>query len=360
MGYDIVAVDWVKHVERKRALFISLAFTDVESKDLLFTAAGIRLQHNLYTYKHGVCAQYRSAKELARLQAHFLALVRKNDPRLAEWKELCVKHNKRADELVVQFQNAQVPGTDFAKYYQEFLNILFYGVTLPFLVLSAIDSAVQQGDDAKKYKTVLALFEPTRGVAKYPALETTMLAHFWKLAAQVCNIKDYLALAVLTPPELQDVFAGKKFDAQEIQRRENGCVLWRDPDTQAIVFNYDSALLARFEQTTTPQGLAIKGTIAFAGTAQGRVCIVNTIADMARFKDGDIVVSINTNPSLMPVLQKCAAIVTDEGGIMCHSAVVSRELKKPCVIGTTIATKTFKDGDIIEVDARKGTVRKVS
>jgi pyruvate, water dikinase len=56
-------------------------------------------------------------------------------------------------------------------------------------------------------------------------------------------------------------------------------------------------------------------------------------------------------------MKKAAAIVTDVGGITCHAAIISRELKIPCVIGTKVATKVIKDGDIVEVDATKGTVK---
>ena len=58
-------------------------------------------------------------------------------------------------------------------------------------------------------------------------------------------------------------------------------------------------------------------------------------------------------------MEKSAAIVTDAGGILCHAAIVSRELKIPGVIGTKYATKVFKDGDLVEVDANKGIVRKI-
>ena len=66
-----------------------------------------------------------------------------------------------------------------------------------------------------------------------------------------------------------------------------------------------------------------------------------------------------TFPSFIAAMEKAAAFVTDEGGILCHAAIVSREMNKPCVIATKIATKIFKDGDLVEVDADKGVVRKV-
>ena len=62
---------------------------------------------------------------------------------------------------------------------------------------------------------------------------------------------------------------------------------------------------------------------------------------------------------MVPVMQLAAAFVTDEGGVTCHAAIISREMKKPCVIGTKHATKVFKDGDKVEVDANKGVVKKI-
>lgn len=67
-----------------------------------------------------------------------------------------------------------------------------------------------------------------------------------------------------------------------------------------------------------------------------------------------------TFPNFIPAMEKASAFVTDEGGILCHAAIVSREMRKPCIIGTKIATKIFKDGDLVEVDANKGTVKKLS
>ncbi len=67
-----------------------------------------------------------------------------------------------------------------------------------------------------------------------------------------------------------------------------------------------------------------------------------------------------TEPSYLSVMKKAAAFVTDEGGILCHAAIVARELKKPCVTGTKIATKVLKDGDRIEVDADRGIIRILS
>ncbi|PIR92759.1 hypothetical protein COU01_00050 [Candidatus Falkowbacteria bacterium CG10_big_fil_rev_8_21_14_0_10_44_15] len=102
-----------------------------------------------------------------------------------------------------------------------------------------------------------------------------------------------------------------------------------------------------------------KGDIACAGKAKGTVKIINTPEDMKKMERGNILVSASTNPNLMPAIRQSAAIITDEGGLTCHAAIVSRELKIPCVVGTKIATQVLKDGDTVEVDANKGIVRKI-
>lgn len=101
----------------------------------------------------------------------------------------------------------------------------------------------------------------------------------------------------------------------------------------------------------------LHGSTAFPGNARGTVKIVNTPEDMGKMQQGDILVAVATTPSCVPAMKKAAAIVSDEGGLTCHAAIVSRELRVPCVVGTKIATSVLKDGDEVEVDAEKGIVR---
>lgn len=104
----------------------------------------------------------------------------------------------------------------------------------------------------------------------------------------------------------------------------------------------------------------IKGQTAYKGIAQGKVCAINRIAEIDKIKNDDILVTPMTTPEYVPAMKKASAIITDEGGITCHAAIVARELKKPCIIGTKIATKVLHDGDLVEVDADKGIVRRIS
>jgi len=101
----------------------------------------------------------------------------------------------------------------------------------------------------------------------------------------------------------------------------------------------------------------LKGQIAHKGVVQGKVKVVNSIKEIDKVKDGEILVAAMTMPSYIATMKKSAAFVTDEGGITCHAAIVAREMKKPCIIGTKVATKILKDDDFVEVDADSGVVR---
>lgn len=104
----------------------------------------------------------------------------------------------------------------------------------------------------------------------------------------------------------------------------------------------------------------IHGSTASPGKAKGIVKVINEMSDMQKMEQGDILVSIATNPNIVAAMKKASAIVTDEGGLTCHAAIVSRELETPCVVGTRFASKALKDGDMIEVDADKGIVKKLN
>jgi len=99
------------------------------------------------------------------------------------------------------------------------------------------------------------------------------------------------------------------------------------------------------------------GQIGNKGYVKGFVRIVKWKKQISKLQKREILVSTMTTPDFVPAMQKAAGIITDEGGITCHAAITSRELKKPCIIGTKFATKVLHDGDLVEVDADKGVVR---
>jgi len=100
-----------------------------------------------------------------------------------------------------------------------------------------------------------------------------------------------------------------------------------------------------------------KGMSAYPGRVSGKVVLVVHDKDLANVHNGDILVSPMTRTSFISAMKKAGAFVTDEGGITCHAAIVARELKKPCVVGTKIASKVLKNGMKVVVDANSGLVK---
>ncbi len=106
---------------------------------------------------------------------------------------------------------------------------------------------------------------------------------------------------------------------------------------------------------------AIKGRTGHSGIVQGHVGIAPD-SDIARiaFEDNDILVCEMTTPAYIPLIQRAAAVVTDLGGVLSHAAIICRELKKPCIVGTQNATSLLQQGDWVEVDADRGAVNVLS
>jgi pyruvate,water dikinase len=100
----------------------------------------------------------------------------------------------------------------------------------------------------------------------------------------------------------------------------------------------------------------IKGQGAAPGIASGKVVIIRDVKDTGSVKEGDILVTKMTNPDMVPAMRKVAAIVTDEGGMTCHAAIVSRELGTPAVVGTKNATSVLKNGQLVTVDGELGLI----
>ncbi len=100
----------------------------------------------------------------------------------------------------------------------------------------------------------------------------------------------------------------------------------------------------------------LSGQPASPGVGSGEVKIIMNLADLNKIKKGDILVTKMTNPDMVITMQKSSAIVTDEGGMTAHAAIVSREMGIPCIVGTEKATKILKDGMIITVDGFNGKI----
>jgi phosphoenolpyruvate synthase/pyruvate phosphate dikinase len=365
--HPMAGIDWVKFLDRRRSCFIYHPYIDAEFY-YLKKVTGFGYTKHLYKWTGDKGTHYRSASELQQSLEHYLSIVKNKPEKVSEYRDLCLKWDARAKELITLFEGAdrdKVTLKDFKKYYDEFVQILLFTVTVPYLCMCGVDYALEKGEPKAQFKKVLEILDPLRGFTTYPKLERSMLEHFWNLISKKSGIKDHDLIDKLTPKEvIAYVEGGDLPSVEELTKRRDWCVFWHDTEKKKIVFEYDHELTQEIpvlkEQVIELKSNEIAGQVAYPGYAKGKVCRVDKAADMKKYQAGDIVVSINTSPDLMAVLSTASAIVSDEGGVMCHAAIVSRELKKPCIIGTKIATQVLHDGDVVEVDADNGVVRIIS
>jgi phosphohistidine swiveling domain-containing protein len=142
---------------------------------------------------------------------------------------------------------------------------------------------------------------------------------------------------------------------RELMERSHGLAIFCEGERLTLLSGEGYLRLQGFLVGTDKTEL--KGNTGFRGMARGKARIVFDPSRADPFNEGDILVTGMTRPEFLPLMKKAAAFVTDAGGMLSHAAIVARELKKPCVLATENATKTIKDGDLIEVDANRGTVR---
>ncbi|OGY43117.1 MAG: hypothetical protein A3J62_03385 [Candidatus Buchananbacteria bacterium RIFCSPHIGHO2_02_FULL_38_8] len=154
---------------------------------------------------------------------------------------------------------------------------------------------------------------------------------------------------------------GKRLGAKEIKRRRLNLVVHYSEKFNQL--NYISGIRAKkiialYTTLKVDRGTKeFKGLVVSQGkVVRGRVRILTSTANFSEMKKGEILVASMTSPDYITAIKKAAAIITDEGGMTCHAAIVSRELRIPCIVGTKIATKVLKNGDIVNINTNQGII----
>lgn len=204
--------------------------------------------------------------------------------------------------------------------------------------------------------------EALRKISLYSEYEEKILGTLLKEVARRQQLKDYKLLFKLQQEELFKIIKGQlAISSQDLSKRKNYLVLATPKINLVLTGSAVSQYYKKIIKNTDLQAKKkiISGQIAYPGKVIARARIITTRKEMVLFKKGEILVTISSNPELMPAIIKAKAIIADEGGSTCHAAVISRELKIPCIVGTKNATKNFKTGDKLEVDANLGIIKKI-
>lgn len=173
--------------------------------------------------------------------------------------------------------------------------------------------------------------------------------------------------------EIYQLFDGLKVSSKNISMRKKAFIMKGDSSNklETIVGEDAIKIIGSFSESQNKNMevlKVIKGIIANKGKAEGSAKIIRADYDnfdalgekVEEMNPGDILFAETTSPELIQACKKASAIVTDQGGLLSHAAIISRELNIPCIVGTNDATKVFKDGDKVEVDADNGIVKKIN
>lgn len=180
--------------------------------------------------------------------------------------------------------------------------------------------------------------------------------------AKRLGISSWIDVRYLMPDEIKKLLInGSKADKSIIKERRNNWAVLLDNNELIFYPGKEAVKLAdKIMQRESPESLKeFKGMTAYPGKVKGIVKIVTCTEDMGKFEQGDILVTHATTTALTSVIKKSAAIISDQDGLLSHTAIVAREFKIPCIVQTRIGTEALKDGDLVEVDANDRIVRKI-
>jgi phosphohistidine swiveling domain-containing protein len=202
-------------------------------------------------------------------------------------------------------------------------------------------------------------------------LRTESVDHFMLVAAAYKPILEFLAREFNLPQEAVLNMTYKEiFDSLNdgglavlretvVDRTQNGYAYFIGPEHAALVIGEDIDRLraACLPAETEGEVRELRGQVAFTGIVRAPARVILDRREADELKEGEILVTAMTSPEFVPAMKRSAGVITNEGGILCHAAIMSRELRKPCIIGTKMATDVIQTGQMVELDAENGIVR---
>ena len=300
--------------------------------------------------RNGFCAAHYDKEDLAEFWRRLAERTAKNNNLLPTWSK---QVRKNTDILTAFVKKRNDPET-IKKSYKEFLQ-LFMDYVTPYVALKQAPNSLSK----ELFDKYVPLCDEVRVYSENLYLDTEQFME--KFAAFISKETGYDPTLVLscTPEEFDWYLNGKPLPKKSILRkrfRKNAILA--EHGVQSILVGKEVDLLEKNLMGSTKVA-EVTGQTGYGGLIRGAARIILDPKKAKAFNKGDILVTGMTRPEYLPLMKLAGAVVTDAGGILCHAAVVAREFKIPTVIGTEKATKTFINGDYLEVDAGKGIVRKI-
>jgi len=358
--------NWKLYITRQIDL-LTLIVNARSNSDELVQKLGFGIKVALHLSQKGMVEYYRDQDQQQEFIKNIQKLVFRNPEKFLDIFLEAKKINRQMLNQIkgvnqftklAQGKSSEELGLLFENLYGLFLGYFAPCVVIPYFVGVAEE---QYGIESKneKIKNVKAESKKLRAISHYINFRNTIIKNLFLIIAHKKNI-DSNIIDLLSPEEITRLCKSQFVPSKRLIKKRRDFIYIREKNKETLIFDDAIAHKIRFsvkEEIFKHNPEIIKGRAGYKGVINGMAKIIFSEKDFSKFKGGDVLVTINSNPSLMPVIKKCSAIISDEGGITCHAAIIARELKIPCIIGTKIATKVLKDGDLVEVDADRGIVK---
>ncbi|MFH0713952.1 MAG: PEP-utilizing enzyme [Candidatus Micrarchaeota archaeon] len=309
---------------------------------------------------NGLCVEFFFLEsDMTAIKQAVVSAFKRNPRYYLEKRETFIKNISATRLFIEKFVKGELTTANLQKLRFYFKGLYpFYRFTLLLPTLWEADVRIAAGKDADasiKAAFKDRLFAEGTFEAVDAALRTVVKKHLKKIG------KSEKLERFVTSDEINSLAAGKEINWSEVNCRTGGFVYCNDKvySTRDYkkVFKENNYF---YEEDVVVSKDVVKGVVACnAGIVRGKVRVIFAVEQLRDFRAGEIMVTPMTTPDFVQVMKRAAAIVTNEGGMTCHAAIVARELKLPCVIGTKVATKVFKTGDEVEVNSETGMVKKI-
>ena len=199
-------------------------------------------------------------------------------------------------------------------------------------------------DTSKRVKDLLIEFREKYDYIIYKAVDYLV---FKFKAILPDNYKEYIDFLLI-----DEIINSKLPSIESLENRKLGYIYYNN--SLYVTTDYDNFFGDNNINIEEASNSLLNGTFAYSSNTNitGRVCVILSDKDFNNFKRGDIIVTPMTSPKFLSLIKECKAIITDEGGTLSHAAIISRELKIPCLVGCTNATKNLSTGNMIEINKR--------
>ena len=343
-------MEWTKFTERECDLFttycIMIGYLKNYKKNI-----GKNLKNFLMMHENGIVHSWRLKSEydefLNELKTKKLGVFEEildrlknqneNLKKFLEYKNLDNLTDKQLLRVFINFVNV------YQNYFPLFTLPKYFGMVL---------------DENRLSQKLKSKLKEMRGIADYEKIQKDFLPLFFKETEKRKNIKSDLLFCAL-PEEITNLLKnGKKIKESILKDRKKLILFLTTNGGKTKIFTGTKAkqILKENIKEEKVETDFIKGNIANKGLVTGKVRLILREADLSNL-DNKIVVAPMTSIKFTPYLKNVLGIVTNEGGIACHAAIVSRELNVPCIVGTKNGTKIFKNNDLVELDANNGIVK---